>query len=319
MQKIIITGGAGFIGSHLIDRLLSQYCIINVDDFNNYYDPKIKKRNIENHLKHKNYKLYKIDIRDKKGLENVFEKEKPEKIIHLAARAGVRASLENPSLYLEVNFWGTKNLLDLAVKYKLNQFIFGSSSSVYGNTKRVPFSENNRNLEPISPYGKSKLEAESLCADYFKKYGLPATLLRFFTVYGPRGRPDMAPFLFTKSIIEGTPIKKFGKGNSKRDYTYVDDIVEGINLALNQVLEFEIINLGNSNPVVLNDFISILEKLIGKKAKVITEKNQLGDVKKTFASIEKAKKLLGWQPKVNFETGLENFVRWFRINVKIKK
>lgn len=317
-MTILVTGGAGFIGSHLSEALLKKkFEVVCLDDFNDYYNSKFKWQNIEKAKKNKNFKLYKADIRDLKKISEIFKREKIEKIVHLAARAGIRASLENPNLYFYTNFFGTKNLLELSVKNNVKQFIFGSSSSVYGNLSKIPFSEDDLNLSPISPYGASKFSAEQLSSSFNKVYRLPILILRFFTVYGPRGRPDMAPYIFTKAIIEEKPIKKFGTGDSQRDYTYVGDIVEGIILSLGKDLEFEIINLGNSKPVSLNDFITTLEKILKKKAIIKEEKEQPGDVLKTYADIKKAKKLLGWEPKVKLEDGLKNFVNWLTTSGRI--
>ncbi|MEM2138717.1 MAG: NAD-dependent epimerase/dehydratase family protein, partial [Candidatus Woesearchaeota archaeon] len=224
METILITGGAGFIGSHVTDYLLDKKKkIICVDDFNDYYDPEIKRKNIFHNLKNKNYILIKADIRNFEKIKEVFENYKPNKIIHLAARAGVRPSLENPFIYEETNVKGTLNLLELSRLFKVKNFVFASSSSVYGGNKKIPFSENDFTDNAISPYAATKKAGEVLCYTYSHLYNLNVSCLRFFTVYGPRGRPDMAPYLFTKNIIEGKPIKMFGDGTSKRDYTYISD------------------------------------------------------------------------------------------------
>lgn len=311
MQKILVTGGAGFIGSNLIDKLIEEYEIVNIDVLNDYYDPRYKKENIKNHLKKQNYRFRIIDIRDYKKLEEVFEKEKPQIVVHLAAMAGVRNSFKKPKLYLDTNFGGTKNLLKLSTQHKVGHFILGSSSSVYGNSHDIPFSEENLNLNPISPYGKSKLKAEKATLEFGKKFNLPITILRFFTVYGPRGRPDMAPYLFTKAILSKTAIKKFGKGDTERDFTYIDDIVSGIILTIKKRPSQETINLGNSRPISLDQFIATLEKVTSKALNYTQIGSQKGDVEKTYADIKKAKKILGWQPKTNIQNGLANFVSWF--------
>jgi UDP-glucuronate 4-epimerase len=320
MSKTLVTGGAGFIGSSLTAQLLlKQNQVICVDDFNDYYPPRYKKENIAPFLKHKKFTLYKGDIRNEKFLEKVFSKTKPTIIIHLAARAGVRPSILEPKLYFDVNLLGTINLLELAKRFSVSQFILGSSSSIYGNNAQIPFCEDEQNLQPISPYGISKLAAEKECYLYNTLYGLPVTILRFFTVYGPKGRPDMAPYLFTKAILKGKTIKKFGDGTSYRDYTYIDDIVNGLIRATDKNLNFEIINLGNSTPATLNEFINTLELIIGKKAKIKKCQEQQGDVSKTYANINKAKKLLSWSPNVNLKEGLEKFVDWFLKNDRINK
>lgn len=329
-MKILVTGGAGFIGLHLTKKLLALgYKVVCVDDLNNYYSPKIKRRNIAPFLKNKNYKFYRADICDYEKLAKIFKCEKIEKICHLAARAGVRPSIANPRLYEKVNVGGTMTLLDLAVKYKIKNFIFASSSSVYGNRaqfgdnpaqrggnraqrdKKIPFSESDPVNNPISPYAVTKKSGELLAATYHNLYGLNCTCLRLFTVYGPNNRPDMAPFLFTDLIFRGKPIKKFGDGASRRDYTYIDDIVEGIVAALEKNFSFEIINLGNNKPVELNYFIALIEQFLGKKAKIKQLPPQPGDVEITYADISKAKKMLGWQPKVKIEEGMKKFVEWY--------
>ena len=313
MKTILVTGGAGFIGSHVCDALLARgYRVICVDNFNDYYDPRIKESNIEEASKNTNFVLCRVDITDKKGLKKIFEETKVNKIIHLAARAGVRASLENPELYYNVNVTGTRNLLDMAVNHKITTFIFGSSSSVYGTNKKIPFSEDDPIESTISPYAETKKEAERLCRESHDKFGLNIACLRFFTVYGPRGRPDMAPFKFTKLVIEEKPIDLYGDGTSKRDYTYIKDIVEGILSALDKDFGFEIINLGDSNSIELRDFISLIEKETGKKAKKNKLSMQNGDVPITYADISKARKLLGYNPKIKIEEGIKLFVEWFK-------
>ncbi|MEK7581049.1 MAG: GDP-mannose 4,6-dehydratase [Patescibacteria group bacterium] len=312
-STVLITGAAGFIGSTLADALLKKGAsVIAVDNFNDYYNPRIKTRNIADALKKKTYKLYKADIFHFLAMERVFKKEKPNIIIHLAARAGVRPSLENPTLYAEVNKVGTVNLLKLAVDYKVDKFIFASSSSVYGNSKRIPFSEDDRCEFIISPYGASKRSAEIFIEMFYKMYGLKSVILRFFTVYGPRGRPDMAPALFTRAVISGEVINQFGNGTTYRDYTYIDDIIAGIEKTIEADVGFEIFNLGNNNPVSLAEFIRSLEMLVGKKAKINKLPLQIGDVKKTWANIDKAKKLLGWEPKVKINEGLKGYIEWLK-------
>ncbi|MBI4439876.1 GDP-mannose 4,6-dehydratase [Candidatus Woesearchaeota archaeon] len=310
-MEILVTGGAGFIGSHVCEALINRgESVICFDNFNDFYDPAAKERNIKE--MHGGLFLYRGDICHKEKLEKVFQKHKFSKIVHLAARAGVRPSFSNSRLYHDVNVAGTKNLLELAVKYKVPHFIFGSSSSVYGNSKRIPFSEEDNDLVQISPYAATKREAELLCQQYSEKHGLKATCLRFFTVYGPRGRPDMAIYSFTKKILGGEEIEIYGDGSSKRDYTFVSDITDGILEALSVEFDFEIINLGNSRPVELRYLISLIEKECGKKAKIIHAEKQKGDVEATYADLAKAKRLLGYQPQVPIEGGIKIFVKWFR-------
>lgn len=311
MTNILVTGAAGFIGSNLTDKLLSKdYKVVGIDNFNDYYDPKVKENNLQAASKNKNLKLYREDVLNFEKIKKIFEKEDPQKIVHLAARAGVRPSIKNPELYTEVNVLGTVNLLKLSVDFKIQQFIFGSSSSVYGNSKRLPFSEDDPCDKIISPYGSSKRAAGFWVESFFRTYGLKTTILRFFTVYGPRGRPDMAPALFTKAILNNQPINQFGDGESSRDYTYIDDIVDGIFKAINSEFDFEIINLGNNHQVKLTDFIKTLEKVTGKKAKIKYLPKQPGDVEKTWANIVKAKKLLGWEPRIDINEGLRRYTEW---------
>lgn len=312
-MKILVTGGSGFIGSHTCRRLLELgHQVICVDNFNNYYSPKVKRANIKDLLGNKNFKCYKADILNFKKMEEIFAKEKPDKIIHLAARAGVRASIEDPDIYIKTNIEGTLSLLRLAVQYNIHNFIFASSSSVYGNDAKIPFSEDDPCDKPISPYGISKRAAELLVYAYHHLYKLHCTVLRFFTVYGPSGRPDMAPYLFVEAIYKGREIKRFGRGDTKRDYTYIDDIVNGVVAALKKDFTYEIINLGNSKPISLNKFIGVIEKLLGKKAKIRDLPLQMGDVVFTFADISKAKKLLGFKPKTSIEEGMRRFIDWYK-------
>jgi len=267
-MEILVTGGTGFIGSHLIERLLEEgHEVVCLDNFNDYYNPQIKRKNISPFLKEKRFNLIEADIRDRDSLREIFEGNHFDKVIHLAAQAGVRPSLENPNLYVDVNINGTLNLLELSKEYKIKSFIFGSSSSVYGATKEIPFFERSE-LKPISPYGVSKRTGELLCSTYNHLYNLPVTILRFFTVYGPRQRPDMAIHKFTKLIDEGKKIYLYGDGETSRDYTYISDIVEGIISSLNKDFNYEIFNLGNSNPTNLSHLISLIEKNLGKSAKI---------------------------------------------------
>jgi UDP-glucuronate 4-epimerase len=316
-MKILVTGCAGFIGSHVCEALLKRGdFVIGVDELNDYYNVRIKRQNLEILKASKSFKFYKEDIRNYNGIRKIFEKEKPEKVVHLAARAGVRPSIEQPLLYEEVNVKGTLNLLDLAKDYKVKSFVFASSSSVYGNQKKVPFSEKDNVDNPISPYAATKKAGELLCHTYHHLYGMRITCLRFFTVYGPRGRPDMAPYKFTRLIMEGKPIPKYGDGKTKRDYTYVTDIVKGVVAAVDKELEFEIINLGNNKPVELNRFIEVIENATGKKAMIEQLSPQPGDVDITYADIAKAKKLLGYKPETSIEDGTKAFVEWYKKKIQ---
>ncbi|MBI2453278.1 GDP-mannose 4,6-dehydratase [Candidatus Peregrinibacteria bacterium] len=316
-MKILITGGAGFIGSHTTRLLLERGDkVVCVDNLNNYYSPAQKRKNITPFQGNTAFKMYKEDIVEYEKLKQIFKEEKPDKIIHLAARVGVRPSMEQPFLYEEVNVRGTLNVLELARHFAIQNLIVASSSSVYGNNKKVPFSETDSVDKPISQYAVTKKAAELLCHTYHHLYKLNISCLRFFTVYGPGGRPDMAPYLFTKNIIEGKPIKRFGDGKSQRDYTYIDDIVKGIVAALDKNYQYEIFNLGNNQSIALNKIIKIIESLLNKKAKIQECESQPGDVKKTYADITKAKKKLGYRPRVSVEKGMEKFIKWYLANKK---
>lgn len=313
MANVLVTGGAGFIGSHVCDALLEKGDrVICIDNFNDYYDPQIKEKNVEHNLNNQLFKLYKADITDIEKLREIFQENNIEIVCHLAARAGVRPSIKQPDLYTKVNVNGTLNLLELAKEFKIKNFIFGSSSSVYGNNKKTPFSESDNVDNPISPYAATKKAGELLCHTYHHLHGMNITCLRFFTVYGPRGRPDMAPFIFTKNIDQGKEINVFGDGTSKRDYTFVKDIVAGIIAAIDKPLGYEIINIGNSKTVELNYFISIIESILGKKAAINRMPMQPGDVEITYADITKAEKLLGYNPKTNIEQGMKEFIEWYK-------
>ena len=311
-MKILVTGGAGFIGSHTVDALLGRGdSVVCVDNLNDYYPPAIKKSNISVFLGNKKFKFYKNDITDYGAMAKIFKKEAFDAVCHLAARAGVRPSIENPFIYEEVNIRGSLNLLELARLNGIGNFVLASSSSVYGNSRKIPFSETDNVDNPISPYAATKKAVELLAHNYFHLYGLNCTCLRFFTVYGPSGRPDMAPFLFTDAIYRGREIKKFGDGTSKRDYTYVSDIVKGVAAALDKKLGYEVINLGNNSPVELNKFIAVIEGVLGKKALIKQLPKQPGDVDVTYADIAKAKKLLGYSPVVTVEDGMKKFIAWY--------
>ena len=313
METILVTGGAGFIGSHVCDALLARgKKVVCIDNFNDYYDPRIKEKNIENASKNRNFGLYRADITDYDALRNVFIENKVDKIIHLAARAGVRSSFDEPELYKKVNVEGTRNLLELAKEFKIKNFVFGSSSSVYGTNKKIPFSENDPTENAISPYAETKKKAEELCKQYHDKLGLSIACLRFFTVYGPRGRPDMAVYKFIELISESKPIDVYGDGTSKRDYTYVADIVDGALSALDKNFGFEVINLGNSDAVELKKLIAAIEKELGKKAKINRLPMQKGDVHLTYANISKARKLLDYNPKIKIGEGIKLFAEWYK-------
>jgi len=316
MKNFLVTGGAGFIGSHLVDRLLSTDTtrVTVVDDFNNFYEPSIKRENIGEHFKDARYNIHEIDIRDRAALEQVFQHTHFDCIVHLAARAGVRPSLSEPQLYTETNINGTLNLLELARNHNVKQFVFGSSSSVYGINAHVPFSENDPIRQPISPYAATKAAGELLCHTYSHLYGLRCVCLRFFTVYGPRQRPDLAIHKFAKLISEGKPIPVFGDGNTRRDYTYIADIIDGVVAAIHyDHTNYDIFNLGESRTVELNELISLLERELDMPAIIDRQPPQPGDVPQTFADISKARASLGYDPKTQIEEGLHRFVEWFRM------
>ena len=318
VKNVLVTGGAGFIGSHLVDRLLGTNVeqITVVDDFNNFYAPEIKHENIREHLKDPRYKLAEADIRDRAAIERVFNQTRFDCLVHLAARAGVRPSLKEPQLYAETNINGTLNLLELARHHGIRQFVFGSSSSVYGINAKVPFSEDDPIRQPISPYAATKAAGELLCHTYSHLYGLRCICLRFFTVYGTRQRPDLAIHKFAKLISEGKPIPFFGDGTSRRDYTYIDDIIDGVVAAIDyDQSPYEVINLGESRTVELIELIALLEKELGTKATIDRQPPQPGDVPQTFADITKARALLGYNPQTQIEAGLHRFVEWFRSNL----
>jgi len=315
MKTILVTGAVGFIGFHTSKLLLEKgYQVIGLDEINDYYNPEWKEANLAKLKENNNFNFLKLDIRNLSDLREQLSKYKIDAIVHLAARAGVRPSIADPLLYEEVNIKGTINLLEIAKENQIKQFVFASSSSVYGNQSKVPFSETDPVNEPISPYAASKKAGEMFCHTYAHLYDINCICLRFFTVYGPNGRPDMAPYMFTKAILEGKTIKKFGDGQTRRDYTYVDDIVSGVVAAIDLDRKFEIINLGNSNPITLNEFIEILEKITGKKMQIERLPMQPGDVDQTFADVAKAKKLLGYEAKTSFEAGMRKFVEWYRAN-----
>lgn len=315
MRNILITGGAGFIGSHLVDRLISEgdWQVSVVDDFNDFYDPAIKYANVSHHEKNPNYRLFEADIRDKTALKRIFAENAFHLIVHLAARAGVRPSLEQPLLYAETNINGTMNLLELAREHGIKQFVFGSSSSVYGINAKVPFSEEDPIRQPISPYAATKAAGELVCHTYAHLYGIRSICLRFFTVYGPRQRPDLAIYKFARLMSEAKPIPVFGDGTTRRDYTFIDDIIAGVRAAIDyDKSDYEVINLGESRTVELRELISLLEKELGVTAKIDQQPLQPGDVPQTFADITKARQLLGYKPETQIEAGIHQFVEWFQ-------
>lgn len=312
MQTVLVTGAAGFIGSSLVDKLLSKnYNVIGLDNFNNNYDPNIKINNIQQAMFNKNYKLYIADIENKHDLDKIFSENKIDKIAHLAARAGVRASIEDAVSYMQTNIIGTVNILEMMKEYNIKHMSMASSSSVYGACIANKFSEDLNLKEPISPYAATKLADELICYTYHSLYNINIYMLRFFTVYGPRQRPELAINKFINQMLMNKPIDVYGDGSSMRDYTYIDDIIDGIIATLKyNKTKYEIFNLGSGNPISLNDMIKVLEESLNMKAIINRLPMQPGDVNKTFADISKAKKLLGYTPKTIFKDGIQKFINW---------
>ncbi len=314
-KNILVTGGAGFIGSNLVEKLLNEgaWRISVIDNFNNFYSPAIKKKNIESFLENPDFQLYEEDICNAAGVEKIFRGGEFEIVVHLAARAGVRPSLEEPILYADTNVVGTVNLLEAARKFDVRQFLFGSSSSVYGELSESPFVETANISAPISPYAATKISGEAICHTYSHLYDLRTICLRFFTVYGARQRPDLAIHKFSRLIMENSPIPVFGDGLTRRDYTYIDDILQGVRAAIDyKDSAFEAINLGESQTVELRELVNLLEKHLGKKAIINQQPMQPGDVPLTYADISKAKRLLNYQPITKIDEGIGKFTDWFR-------
>jgi len=313
MKKILVTGTAGFISSKVSEMLLEDgYCVTGIDNLNDYYDVRLKSWRLNNLKKYDNYKFYKIDIENYEELKSLFQLDHYDAVINLAARAGVRYSLENPFIYLSTNAGGNLNLLELCKQHKVPKFILASTSSLYAGQK-MPFKEDSPVNNPISPYAASKKAAEAMAYTYHYLYGIDVTILRYFTVYGPAGRPDMSPFRFIKWIMEGSPLEIFGDGNQQRDFTYVDDIARGTIKALRS-LGYEIINLGNNHPYRLSESIELMEKYIGREAECNYKEFHKADMKATWADINKAGRLLNWQPKINLEEGIYRTVEWSKEN-----
>jgi UDP-glucuronate 4-epimerase len=312
-KKYFITGGAGFIGSHLVDKLLADgHSVMTIDNFDDFYPREVKLKNISSASKNINFQLVEGDIRDGKILDEIFSINTFDIVIHLAAKAGVRPSIDNSSEYYDVNISGTVSLLEAMKRHNLKNLIFASSSSIYGNNENIPFSESDFVGFPISPYAATKKSGELICHTYHHLHNFKINCLRFFTVYGPRQRPDLAISKFSNLIDKGEKIPVFGDGSSQRDYTYIDDIIQGILLAIDNLNGFEIINLGESRTIKLIDLISIIENEIGKKAIIAYLPFQPGDVQITYADISKAKKLLSYNPTFEIEKGIKNFVEWMK-------
>ncbi len=313
-ETFLVTGGAGFIGSHLVDRLLAGGArVVVVDDFNDYYAPALKRDNVRVHLQHPRYSLVEADIRDGARMAALVREHAPRTIVHLAARAGVRPSLSDPFLYESTNGLGTLNLLEAARHGGVGKFVFASSSSVYGLNTKVPFAETDALLRPASPYGATKLANEAMCHAYSHLYGLPIVSLRFFTVYGPRQRPDLAIRKFAEAMLRGESIPLYGDGSTSRDYTFVDDIITGVMGAIALSHDgHEVFNLGNSSPVTLAELVAALEGVLGVRARIERLPEQPGDVPRTFADVAKAERVLGFRPQTPLRDGLEVFARWLQ-------
>jgi UDP-glucuronate 4-epimerase len=310
-MRILVTGGAGFIGSHLVEKLLAVgHEGVILDDFNDFYDPQIKHANVAGFAK--DVTICHVDLRESDSVRSVFHREKVDAIVHLAARAGVRPSIQYPRLYYDANVIGTLHLLEAARVTGIERFIFASSSSVYGASKTVPFSEEQHLTQVLSPYGATKIAGEFLCSTYSHLYQMRVVALRYFTVYGPRQRPDLAIHQFTRRIHAGQPIDQFGDGSTGRDYTYIDDIIQGTMAALEyDGPMYDVFNLGESQTIQLKDLILAIENAVGKKAKINELPEQPGDMPRTYADISKAKRLLGYRPKTELSEGLSKFVEWF--------
>jgi UDP-glucuronate 4-epimerase len=312
-MRVLVTGGAGFIGSHVVDSLLAngdEVCVL--DNFDPLYDRRIKERNIAEHSRHPRWRLIEADLRDSNILDRLRD-DSFDAIVHLAGMAGVRASIEKPLIYQDVNVRGTHNLLEIAARQRIPHFVFASSSSIYGVNPRVPWSEDDSVLQPISPYASTKVSGELLGHVYSHLHGIRFIALRFFTVYGPRQRPDLAIHKFAKLIAEGCPIPVFGDGSTRRDYTYVDDIVAGVRGAIHyDRSRYEVINLGNSKTVTLLEMIHALEEALGRQATIDWRAEQPGDVPQTWASVTKAHDLLGYEPRTPFRDGIRRFAEWYR-------
>ena len=322
MTTYFITGGAGFIGSSLTKKLLENgKKVVTIDNFCDFYNPKIKENNIKEFEENQNYKIYRADIRDRQAIKKIFDENEIDIVMHLAAMAGVRPSIENPILYQEVNCMGTQNLLEEMKSHNIKNLVMASSSSVYGNCKEVPFREDMVVDFAISPYAATKKANEVMTHVYHKLFDMNVIMLRFFTVYGPKQRPDLAINKFTRLMLEDKEIPMFGDGTTSRDYTYIDDIVDGIQRSceycMNNKDVYEILNIGNSSPVSLREMIQTIGKALNKEPKIKQLPMQPGDVDRTYADISKAKKLIGYEPKVSFEQGIKNFVEWYKENKEL--
>ncbi len=313
MRKVLVTGAAGFIGARTAEVLLEKgWKVLGVDNLNDYYDVRLKKHRLTGLKKFSRFKFIKVDIEDLPTLKSIFRKFRPQAVINLAARAGVRYSLENPFVYMSTNAVGTLNILEACKELSIRKIVTASTSALYAGQK-MPFKETSAANDPISPYAASKKSAELLCNTYHRLYGLDITVLRYFTVYGPAGRPDMSPFRFIRWIAEGRPVQVFGSGKQSRDFTYVDDIAAGTVKAL-RLKGFQVVNLGGNKPCKLSHFIALIEKKLGKKARINYLPTHKTDVNATWADISKARRLLGWKPSIGLGQGLSRTIEWYRQN-----
>ena len=324
MKTYFITGGAGFIGSTLSQKLIEQgNKVVTIDNFCDFYNPKIKEDNVKELMQNENFKLYRADIRDRQAIKEIFDENDIDIVMHLAAMAGVRPSIENPILYQEVNCMGTQNILEEMREHNVKNGVFASSSSVYGNCKEVPFREDMTVDYAISPYAATKKANEVMTHVYHKLFDMNIIMLRFFTVYGPKQRPDLAINKFTRLMLEDKEIPMFGDGTTSRDYTYIDDIVDGIIKSCDYCMSnkdvYEILNLGNSSPTTLKEMINIIGEVLEIEPKIKQLPMQPGDVDRTYADISKTKKIIGYQPKTTFKEGIENFVKWYKENENLYK
>lgn len=315
MKTVLVTGCAGFIGSNLTGALLEkEYRVVGVDNFDDTYDTRFKESNIAPFADNANFTLHRVDIRDLPELTAVFEKEKPSYVVHLAAKADTRKAVNTPRLYTSVNIDGTLNILELCREYPVENLVIASSSSVYGNSSQVPFTEDQPADRPISPYGATKRAIEHLAHTYHHNFKMNITCLRYFNAVGENNRPNMVPYIWAEKLLKGEEIEISGDGRRRRDYTYIGDIVRGTILAMEKPLGFEIINLGNNTPASLNELLEIFGKVIGTKASVKSRPSHGASVEVTYANVDKAKKLLGWEPTTSLEDGVIKLVAWFRAN-----
>ena len=313
-QRIVVTGGAGFIGSNLVDRLLAEGCeVIAVDNFDDFYDAALKRSNLAEAGRHAGFRLVEFDVRDEARVGALFREVRPDAVVHLAARAGVRPSIERPALYADVNVTGTAVVLQAVSRLDVPvRFLYASSSSVYGDRSEVPFREDDPVDEPVSPYAATKRGCELLAQSFHRLYGLPVTGLRFFTAYGPRNRPDLAIAKFADLIESGRPVPMYGDGSTRRDYTYIEDLVDGVVRALERCEGMHLYNLGNSKPVVLREMIAALGEALGREPIVERLPEQPGDVRQTYADVTRARTELGYDPRTPLEEGLRRYVAWRR-------